>query len=103
MKKMLPDYIKQARDMTKSSKGVPTISKKTYKLAKSWKLNGEPPGAATHPYWMNPRLSRQVCGTIVPDKIRLQREERRLLKIANAEARVLEHKRTRREVSKRLF
>lgn len=103
MKKVLPEYIKRARDLTKSLEGVPTVPKKTYKLVKSWKRKGEPPGAATHPYWMNPRLSLQACGTIVPDKIRLQREERRRLKIANAEARILEHKMKRREVSKRVF
>jgi len=62
--------------MTKNVKGVPTVSKTTYKLAKSWKEKGEPPGAATYPYWMNPRLSRQACGTIAPDKIRFQRDER---------------------------
>ena len=34
MKKVLPNYIKQARDMTKHVQGVPNVSKKTYKLAK---------------------------------------------------------------------
>ena len=98
MKKVLPDYVKQARDMTKNVKGIPTVPKKTYKLVKSWKRDGEHPGVATHPYWMNPRLSRQACGTIVPDKIRFQREERQRLRIANAKARVLENIR-RRELS----
>ena len=76
MKTVLPDYVKWARFRTIDEEGVPTISKKTYKLVKSWKQNGEEPGIAEHPYWMNPRLTRQACGTIVPKKIRLERERR---------------------------
>jgi hypothetical protein len=85
MKKVLPDYVRNARDNTMKSKDIPHVPKKTYNLVKSWKRKGIPPGVAKHAHWMNPRLSTQACGTIVPDKIRLQREERLRLRREKAE------------------
>ena len=73
---VLPDYVKYARRMTSDFVSVPAIPKKTYKLVKSWIRGGIPPDVAKHPFWMNPRLTRYACGTIVPDKIRVERERR---------------------------
>ena len=94
MKQVLPDYVKYARRMTSDFVGVPAIPKKTYKLVKSWIRGGIPPDVAKHPFWMNPRLTRYACGTIVPDKIRVERERRLQKKKEEMEAARLERQRS---------
>ena len=37
MKKVLLDYVRNARDMTMKSTDIPHVPKKTYNLVKSWK------------------------------------------------------------------
>jgi len=70
---------------------------------KSWKRKGIPPGVANHPFWMNPRLTRQACGSIVPDKIRLERDARARLIREKAEGRALEGKMRKRALVKRYW
>ncbi len=101
MKKVLPNYVKEAREMTEDRQGVPTVLKKTYKLVKSWKRKGIPPGIANHPFWMNPRLTCQACGTILPDKIRLEKDARVRTRKKNAEARDIEGKNRKIEFGRR--
>ncbi len=103
MKQVLPDYVKEARDRSKYIEGVPVVSKKTYKLVKSWKRKGVPPSVANHPFWMNPRLTCQSCGTIVLDKIRLERDARARLRREKAEGRALERKMRKGTLVKRYW
>ncbi len=85
MKKVLLEYARNARDRTMKSTDIPHVPKKTCHLIKSWKRKKFPLGVAKHANWMNSRLSTQACGTIVPDKIRLQREDRLRLRREKSE------------------
>ncbi len=104
MMKLLPSYVREARALTKDTKGVPVVPKKTHKLVKSWKENGISPRVAHHAHWMNPRHTTGMCGTILPDKHRLQREatQVRKRKIAEDNAKmVLQRKNKRADARER--
>ena len=91
MMKLLPLYVREVRALTKDTKRLPVVKKKTHKLVKSWKENGILPGVAHLAHWMNPRLTTWMCGTILPDKHRLQREamEVRKRKIAEENSKMV--------------
>ena len=99
MMKLLPSYVREARALTKDVAGVPMVPKKTYKLVKSWKQNDISPGVAHHAHWMNPRLTTNMCGSIVPDKKRLAREtmQQRKRKIAEEHANMVRERKNRRK------
>ena len=76
IQKTLAPQIREARELTQGRDGVPKVPKRTYKLAKTWFKNGLPPGVAHHRFWMNPHLSKPMCGNVEHDQARLAREKR---------------------------
>jgi hypothetical protein len=89
MNEVLHNYVKEAKERTKDRQGVPIVPKKISKVVNSWKRKGIASGVANHSFLMNRGLTCQAYGTIVPGKIRLQRDARERSRRRNAEARAL--------------